>query len=1160
MDGGFAVSLDDKYVATSGRIYVNGTQALTRLPISQHQLDVKNGLNTAGFISGYRGSPLSTYDQDLWRARKHLQAHNIHFQAGLNEEIAATSVWGSQQVGLFGKAKFDGVFGLWYAKNPGLDRAGDAMKHGNYAGTSRHGGVLVVIGDDPAAKSATIPNQCEYTFIGQNIPVVAPSDLQDVLDLGMLGWGLSRYSGCWVGFKVEPNVIERSASIEIGPDRIQYRTPTDFQLPPDGVNIRWPDDRFSPEVRLWDHKLPAAEAFARANGINRTLFSRQGARLGIVTSGKAYLDVREALDELGIDEARARQLGIAVLKLGMVWPLEKTGAREFAEGLQEILVIEEKGPVVEEQLRSLLYHMPADRRPRIVGKTDENGRPMLTPILDFHPTDLARLIGRRVAGLGGDAEIGRRCAAIDAREGEMVVKPSKTVRSAFFCSGCPHNSSIKHPEGSRNMGGIGCHWMAVWVPELTTEPSVQMGGEGTNWIGQAPFMEDKHVFQNLGDGTYYHSGLMAIRAAVASGVNITYKILYNDAVAMTGGQAVDGKLTVSDITRQLWAEGVKRIVVVTDEPEKYQTNPGPAHAGLAPGVTVHHRSELIAIQKELSEIKGTTGLVYDQTCAAEKRRRRKRKEFPDPPKRMFINESVCEGCGDCSVASNCIAIEPLETEFGRKRAINQQSCNKDYSCNTGFCPSFVTVNNAKLRRREAADLKQLNAALAQPALPKLDQPFNLVVTGIGGTGVVTIGALLGMAAHLEGKGCSVLDSIGLAQKNGPVISYIRIAERPDQLHTPRVPVAAADVLIACDIVIATGKDALSTLRRGRTKAIVNTHVAPTSEFVHHRDMQMDPASLADRIADAVGKGDLDLIDSQKLAVALLGDAMGANVFMLGVAYQLGRLPVSQGALERAIELNGVSIEMNKQAFTWGRMAVVDRAAVERLAGLAPEPAVTSLDPVERRVEFLTQYQNKAYGERYRAFVERVRQAEQSAAAGSTRLTDAVARYYFKLLAYKDEYEVARLHSDPAFHAKLKSIFEDGFTLEFNLAPPVVSGKDKVTGNRVKRTFGPWMLSFFRLLAKGKALRGTPFDLFGLQHERRLERQLIRDYETDIERLLATLDRRNLDAAVEIASLPDEIRGYGHVKAKAIAEAKQKRPVLLERFAKGPPMPASSAAE
>ncbi len=825
--------------------------------------------------------------------------------------------------------------------------------------------------------------------------------------------------------------------------------------------------------------------------------------------------------------------------MGLAWPIEPVGARAFSEGLQEVLVIEEKRAVIEDQLRGLLFHSPESRRPRIVGKTDEDGRPLLSPKLEFDPIEVARIIGRRLLAVCNDPQLRTRLDALDRRT--AVAEPTTAVRAPYFCSGCPHNSSLKRPDRTRALAGIGCHWMALWVPDFKTEPSTQMGGEGANWIGQAAFTEDKHVFQNLGDGTYYHSGSLAIRAAVAAEVNITYKLLYNDAVAMTGGQPVEGQPTVAMMTRQLAAEGVRRIVVVSDEPDKYGSN-----NGFADGVTIYGREDLIKVQRDISQIEGVSVLIYDQTCAAEKRRRRKKGTLPDLPKRMFINEAVCEGCGDCSKKSNCISIEPLETEFGRKRQINQSSCNKDYSCDNGFCPSFVTVNNAVLRKRQASGYPDGYAALPEPTIAVLNHPHNIVVTGIGGTGVVTVGALLGMAAHIEGKGCSVLDSIGLAQKNGAVVSYVRVAASSDELHTARIPVASADTLLACDIIVAAGQEALSTVRPG-TKALLNSHVAPTAAFVLDRDLDFDVEGHRQRISSAVGKDNVELIDAHELAERLLGDAIASNVFMLGLAYQRGSLPVRREALEQAIELNGVAIELNKLAFAWGRMAGHDLALVRRLADLETSDVPVVLDPVEHRAKFLTDYQNAFYAQRYRHFVAEVKQAEQRAMPGSSSFSDIFARMYSKLLAYKDEYEVARLYTDPAFMARLTETFVPGFSIEFNMAPPLLSSNDPETGHRLKRSFGPWMMGLLRFLAKGKVLRGTAFDLFGYQAERRQERRLIVEYEALVRDLLPKLSRLNYDTAVKLVALPDQIRGFGHVKDKSIEQVRAAQDHLLKEF-------------
>ncbi len=1146
-----SVTLDDKYVKESGYVYMTGLQALVRAPLVQRRRDKAAGLNTAGYVTGYRGSPLSAYDRELLIAQKHLDADGVTFEPGLNEDLAATALWGSQQVGIFGKPKYEGVFGIWYGKNPGLDRSGDPFKHANYAGTAKLGGVLAVVGDDHAAKSATICNQSEYTFMTHNMPVLSPADVQDVHDYALFGWAMSRYSGCWVGFKVEPNNMDRTQTICVDPERVQIKTPTDFDMPPGGLSIRWPDNQYDQEARLLDFKLKAAQAFVRANKMDRTEFDRPTARFGIVTTGKSYLDTHEALNTLGIDEARAKELGIAIYKVAMPWPMEPVGAKAFCEGLDEILVVEEKQPVMEDQLRSLLYDLPAGKRPRIVGKKDESGQELLTAKMGLHSHEIAAAISQRLLGLTNDAQVREALGKVEQSKTSVSNAPPPVTRSAYFCSGCPHSTSLKRPEGSRAMAGIGCHWMAMWVPDFATEPSCHMGGEGMFWVGQAPFSEDKHVFQNLGDGTYFHSGSMAIRAAVVANVNITYKILYNDATAMTGGQEVEGHPSVAQITRQLHAEGLQAIAVVSDEPEKYG-----ADVNFAPGVSVSHRKDLLEVEARLRDTKGVTAMVYDQTCAAEKRRRRKKNEFPDPPRRMFINDLVCEGCGDCSKKSNCISIEPQETEFGRKRVINQSSCNKDYSCQEGFCPSFVTVENAEIKKQEASAFPQdLYAKLPEPDTALPNRTYNLLVTGIGGTGVVTVGAVLGMAAHLEGKGASILDSIGLAQKNGSVLSHIRLTANPAGLYAARVPLASADGLIGCDIVTAVGKEAMNALRRDHTRAVINNHMAPTANFVLDPDVDFDTDGLTQRIDRALGTGTVDAIDGFKYALALMGDAIAQNLFMLGFAFQRGMVPISRAAIERAIELNRVSVEMNKMAFAWGRLAAHTPDVVARYAGLGGDdlPVLTLEQEIERRVDFLTQYQNKAYAARYRSFIAEVQAAENRVVPGEARLSRAAVHGLFKLMAYKDEYEVARLYTDPAFMKKLKATFKDGFSLKFHMAPPIISGTHAVTGERIKRTFGPWMMAGFRVLSKLKVLRGTPLDLFGLQDERRMERELISEYETVLRQLMSALTPSNYDIAVQIALLPQKMRGYGHVKQKNVRDAKKLQEQMLADFQETPEM-------
>jgi indolepyruvate ferredoxin oxidoreductase len=1153
------VSLDDKYQLASGRVYVTGVQALVRLLLLQRQRDELAGLNTAGFVSGYRGSPLGGLDQALWGAETFLAPAHIKFQPGLNEDLAATSIWGSQQLNLHPGAKYDGVFAMWYGKGPGVDRCGDVFKHANMAGTSKHGGVLVLAGDDHAAKSSTVPHQSDHQFSAAMMPVLYPSSVQEIIDLGLHGWAMSRYSGCWVGFKCVSDTVESSSSIDIDPSRVKIIVPDDFPLPADGVSIRWPDPFLATEARMQDYKIYAALHYCRVNRLNRIVIDSPKPRLGIITSGKSYLDVRQAFDDLGITEADAAEIGIRLFKVAMPWPLEPDGVRHFAEGLEEILVVEEKRQIVEYQLKEQLYNWRTDVRPRVVGKFDEKGewmRPhgdwLLPAASELTPAMIARVIAQRIERLELHPrtmeKLRKRVEWINFKEAALAKPKIMLARTPFFCSGCPHNTSTRVPDGSRATAGIGCHVMAIWMDRSTTE-FTHMGGEGVPWIGQAPFTNEKHVFANLGDGTYYHSGILAIRAAVAANVNITYKILYNDAVAMTGGQPVDGPISPADIARQVAAEGVKTIVVVSDDPEKYPPN------YFASDIVIHHRDNLDKVQREMRELQGCTVLLYDQTCAAEKRRRRKRGKFPDPAKRVVINELVCEGCGDCGVKSNCVSVAPVETEFGRKRTIDQSSCNKDYSCVNGFCPSFVTVEGGALRKPEKAKAGEF-PPLPEPKHASSSEPYGILVTGIGGTGVVTIGALLGMAAHLEGKGCSVLDMTGLAQKNGSVLSHVRIADRPDQLYATRIAAGEAKLVLACDILTSIGYEAIAKMQKGVTKALVNTALVMPADFTRNADLKFPLGSMEQEVRDAVGAGDAEFLDATKLATGLMGDSIATNLFMVGYAYQRGLLPLSEASIMRAIELNGTGVESNKQSFRWGRLAVVDAPRV--LAAAIPEAKPDSqrlsagLDEViRRRTEFLTAYQSATYAKRYVDFVTKVLSAESAKVPGTTALTEAVARYYFKLLAIKDEYEVARLYTDGEFVKRVAAQFAGDYKLTFHLAPPLTNRADAETGEARKNTYGPWMMSVFRLLAKLKGLRGTALDIFGRTPERRMERQLITDYEALIDELLPRLTAQNHSVAVDLASIPEQIRGYGHVKERHVAVAKAREAQLVATFRNGP---------
>lgn len=1145
------VSLDDKYTLDSGHVFITGTQALIRLPLVQRRLDISQGLNTAGFISGYRGSPLGGFDQGLWKAGKYLEAHNIKFQPGINEDLGATAVWGSQQVHLSPGHQVDGVFGMWYGKGPGVDRTGDVLKHANFAGSSRLGGVLALAGDDHACKSSTLPHQSDYALVDAFIPIIHPATIQDIIDLGIYGWALSRFSGLWVGFKMLSDTVDTAASVAIDLSRYQIKLPEDFIMPPGGLNLRWPDAPLEQERRMHDYKLKAVPAFVRANNLNHPVWQSAQARIGLVAVGKGYLELRQALEDLGIDEVAAAQLGIKLFKVVVSWPLEASGILEFCEGLQEIIVVEEKRPLIESQLKEILYHLPAARRPNISGKTIDTGESLLPSSYELSSQQIAAALAKRLYHLPGFEPYRQKFEAILEAQRHQETRQAKLIRLPYYCSGCPHNTSTTQlPEGSRAMAGIGCHYMATWI-DHRTQTFTQMGGEGVPWIGTAPFTLEKHIFANLGDGTYYHSGLLAIRAAVAAKVNITYKILYNDAVAMTGGQPVDGPLTVADITRQVQAEGVMRIAVVSDDPKKY-----PHGTAFAPGTTLHHRDALPGVQEELKKWSGTSVLLYDQTCAAEKRRRRKRGLMEDPNRRLFINESVCEGCGDCGKKSNCLSLIPLETEWGRKRAIDQSSCNKDYSCVKGFCPSFVSVMDGKIRRPEPKStpeelfeqLPNIHSSIG------LDKPYNIFITGVGGTGVITVGALIGMAAHLEGKGCSVVDMAGLAQKGGAVVSHLRISQHPEHIHATRVSDGKADLILGFDLVVTAGPEGLGKIEPNHTHLLVNDHKSITGHFTKNPDYVFPLAAMKADILQTIGDPNLaEFIEATHLATDLMGDSIMTNLFVVGYALQKGLLPVSAAALQEAIRLNGVAVAQNTTALNWGRLAATAFDTVKKFAETAkpldPDHRVSeSLEEiVERRHHFLTQYQDPAYARRYTDLIKEVQDIE--AVFNSEKLSRAAAISFYRLLAYKDEYEVARLYTDGNFKRRLSEEFSGKIKLQFHLAPPLLSRRDAQTGELQKRTFGPWIFHAFKILAKFKRLRGTAWDIFGYTAERQMERRLIQEFESMINKILPTLGADNLDLATEIIERFQGIRGFGHVKLKNHQEVMSKIDALLGQYLK-----------
>ncbi|PKO88807.1 MAG: indolepyruvate ferredoxin oxidoreductase [Betaproteobacteria bacterium HGW-Betaproteobacteria-12] len=1149
-----AATLDDKYTRSTGRVYLTGTQALIRLPMLQRERDLAAGLNTAGFISGYRGSPLGNLDLGLWKAQPHLAAHHITFQPGINEDMAATAVWGSQQVGLFPGAKYDGVFAMWYGKGPGVDRCGDVFRHANAAGTARHGGVLVIAGDDHAAKSSTLPHQTEHLFKAVLMPVLYPANVQEYLDYGLHGWAMSRYSGCWVAFKALADTVETSASVDVDPTALNIVLPTDFELPADGLNIRWPDPALLQETRLLNHKLYAALAYCRANRLNRVMIDSPAPRLGILTAGKSYLDVRQALDELGIDDALAGEIGIRLYKVGMVWPLEPEGVRHFAEGLEEILVVEEKRQLLEYQLKEELYNWREDVRPRVIGKFDEKGEWTVAPEAggylshsdwllpaagELAVATIARVIAGRIGRFFTSPAIEARLQLISAKQQTGRAPILLAERKPHFCSGCPHNSSTKVPEGSRAVAGIGCHYMVTWMNRQTAT-FTHMGGEGVPWVGQAPFTEEKHIFANLGDGTYFHSGLLAIRQAVAAKVAITYKILYNDAVAMTGGQPVDGQLSVPQIIHQLAAEGVERQIIVSNDPDKYLSTVGAA-SGIrcktwVPGrpiddgrVPVAHRDDLDAVQRELRECPGTSILIYDQVCATEARRRRKRGRMPAVSRRVLINEAVCEGCGDCSVESNCLSVAPVETAFGTKRRIDQSACNQDFSCVRGFCPSFVSIEGGSLKKGVGVADSDDWPLLPAPLLPSTSQPYNLLLTGVGGMGVITLGALIGMAAHIDGKGVSALDMTGLAQKYGAVFTHLRIADRPQDIHAARIATGEAHAVLGGDLVVSAGPEALAKMLEGHTRAVVSSSETPTAEFTHNRDWHFPQAGMRQSLVDTLGSGQVDFIDSCQLAVRLMGDALFGNMLLLGYAWQKGLVPVSAGALEQAIELNGTAVEANRKAFLWGRRAAADGQRVAQLAGAesASAPTEPTLDElITQRSAHLTAYQDAALAQRYRQGLAAVQ------ALGDAPLTRVVAVQYARLLAPKDEYEVARLFADPAFQQQLSDTFSGDYRLAFHFAPPWLA-RQGTDGRPRKVRFGPWMLPVLKGLARLRGLRGSWLDPFRRVPERALDRQLLADYEADLQMIAGST---NALARQKLADWPAAVRGFGPVRAQAAAAA------------------------
>jgi indolepyruvate ferredoxin oxidoreductase len=1139
-----AVSLVDKYILRDGRVFLSGTQALVRLPLIQIARDRAAGLNTGGFISGYRGSPLGTYDQELWRAKKQLAEAGVVFQPGVNEDLAMTAVWGSQQVGLRPGATKDGVFGIWYGKGPGLDRSMDVLKHANAAGSSKFGGVLAIVGDDHGAKSSTLPHQSDHNFMSAFVPFLYPSSVHEYVEYGLLGIAMSRYCGTWVGFKSTADTVETSATVDLAREHRSIIIP-DFALPEGGVHIRLGDIWREEDTRQQLYKGFAAMAFAKANNINQIIYDSPKARLGIIASGKAYSDTLEALDELGITAEMARDIGLRLYKVGMPWPLEPDGIRDFCNGLEEVLVVEEKREFIEHQLKWQLYNWDEKARPRVVGTQDERGQWLLRPDNELTLTRIAHVIAERLSRFHTSERITSKLSYLANRENNKASLTAPVSRAPYFCSGCPHNTSTKVPEGSRALAGIGCHLMAMWM-DRKAETFTQMGGEGCTWIGEAPFTNEKHIFANLGDGTYFHSGLLAIRQSVSAGVNITYKILYNDAVAMTGGQSVDGELSIPELIAQLQAEGVREVVLVAEDETRFTSN----ELG---GIIIEPRDEMEHVQQRLREVTGCTVIVYDQTCAAEKRRRRKRGTFIDPDKRIYINSAVCEGCGDCSVQSNCVSVEPLETEMGRKRRINQSSCNKDFSCIKGFCPSFVEVTAAQIRKPKTKKDEDFSAGLPSPTLPPLGEDYNILVTGIGGTGVLTVSALLGMAAHIDGKASTTADMAGLAQKGGAVYSHVRLGQGNAHLLSPRIITGGTDLLIGCDAVTSASPVIRDLLDATHSAAVVNNNQAPVADFVRNRDFDFQTAQVERSIRQCTNANAAHFIPADHIATSLMGDAIATNMMMLGYAWQKGLVPLSYESLQAAIDLNGVALAFNKRAFALGRLLAHDPRHVESMVSALqppPEPIAQTLDEViAKRVVHLTGYQDAIYANRYVELVGKIRATEVSLMPGSEVLSFVVARNLAKLMSYKDEYEVARLYTDGRFEEGLEAQFAGDFKRKIYLAPPFISKIDPATGRPKKIAFGPWILPAFKLLARFKHLRGGKWDMFGRTDERKMERRLRDNYIALVERFCTELTSETHKLAVELANIPDQIRGFGAVKEEFVVKAEARRTSLMTGWPK-----------
>ncbi len=1133
------IKLDDKYKLESGIRFLTGSQALVRIPIVQIRKDIRNNLNTACYISGYRGSPLGGYDQQILKNIDYLKNHNIYFQPGINEELAATSLWGTQQSNLRGEGKFDGVFGVWYGKGPGVDRAGDALKHVNLAGTSKYGGVLALMGDDHICESSTTSHQSEFAMIDAMIPFFNPSGVQEILDYGLYGIELSRRSGCWVGIKCVHDNVSSGATVNLDENRISIKNVSNEFYPKEGLNIRLNDTPQSKEHRLHYHKIKFVKEFCKVNELNQIIYNPFNSKVGIVSTGKSYLDTKLALEKIGIDQNSAEQVGIKFLKIAMPWPLEESIIHKFSEGLEKIIVVEEKRSLIETQIKEILFN--TSKKISVIGKLDEENNDLFISSGALDPAKIAIKLHKHLKKYYSSDNVQRKVDVIS----DLINQNRNLLnvkRIPYFCSGCPHNTSTKIPENTRAITGISCAYLVQHM-ERNNEGFTQMGSEGASWVGESVFSNTDHVFQNMGDGTYIHSGILSIRHAVAAKTKMTFKILYNDAVALTGGQALDGLPTVAQMSRQLEAEGVKEIAIISDEPNKYDIS-----ENFSKNSKVYDRKEIIDVQINLSKINHTTAIIYDQTCAAEKRRRIKKSLLPEPSKKIFINEKVCEGCGDCGIQSNCVSIVPKETEYGRKRQIDQSNCNKDYSCVDGFCPSFVSVEGeVRIKKNYNEELiKKVNSIISEPKLPVINKSYGVMIAGIGGTGVVTIGAILATAAQIDGKGAGVLDMTGLAQKGGSVKSFLRIFDDPKEISTIRLSYGDTNLLMGFDLLVANDDEVLKTLDKKITKSIINSDEVMTGEFTRDKDFSLPFDEMKVNLLHILGENNTNFIPSNTIASKILGDSILSNMFIVGNAFQSGLLPIRGNAIEQAIKLNGVSVEQNLNAFRLGRYSVNMKNEILNNVN-DKEKILTNFDEkYNDRFNFLINYQNEKYAKEYKKLVDYAKQCEKKVGNGR-HFSKAVALNYFKLMSYKDEYEVARLYSDNNFADNIKQTFEGNYKINFYLAPPIFSKKDKVTGVPLKMKFGQWILTLFKIISKFKFLRGTIIDPFGYLKERKNERKLIIDYKNCILEIGKKLSKDNYDIAVDIAFTPDQIRGFGHIKEKNIKIAEDCRNNLITTF-------------